>query len=246
MPVFYEAPKRQPRGYRTVRDAVDGFKRISAERLASEQAQAQKSVTPEFATGEFTNARPYDSSEWLARNALPRPPEMPQMEFAPPDPVTADQLAAAMRESDPAFGRPFQPPSIPQSYFEPQPSSLLERTGHYAGEAVGALGRAAANTFTLNHADDWAARAATATGIGGIQGDYVGNLRRQQMQSELARIKSPHANLAGQGFAFRQIATPAVKMLLKNNQTPRFEDTLSAPSRTPYIKNQPKRRYNDY
>jgi len=47
VPIFFQAPQRQQRGYANLRDAMDGFKRILAERLAQENAGlADPSIAP--------------------------------------------------------------------------------------------------------------------------------------------------------------------------------------------------------
>jgi len=237
MPVFYEAPTREPRGYRTLRDAVDGFKRISAERLAREQAQAQQASEPTFAPDDVDETAPYDSPEWLARNAMPRPPEPPPMEFVPPQPVTAEDLEASIRERDPTVARPFQPQPIPRSYFEPPQPSPLERAGNHVGESVDAFGRAAANAILPDMGDRFAAGMGHLTGIGGFRGDYRGNLRRENARSELAALNSPDANRFGEiaGVTMQNLAEVrlgALGALAKRRFLPPTSVSYSAPTHT--------------
>jgi hypothetical protein len=167
-----------------------------------------------------------------------------------------EEVRASLREASSQLGQSpdmVQSKPIPQSYFDAPRSSMLERAGKYFEEADDAFWRATANSIipSFNAGDHFAAGMGALTGVDGNRGDYDGNLKRQQSNSELAEIKSPVATLIGKGAGsflggglLRK--TPTIQggiiSTLKDRPLP---PTLprGIPLRTPL---KPRGRFNDY
>ncbi len=171
-------------------------------------------------------------------------------------PLDPEVARANLRDASSHLDQPpetVQPNPIPQSYFDVPKPPALERAGQYIGDASDAFVRATANNIvpSLDAGDRFAAGMGALTGIDGNQGDYVGNLKRQRTNSELAEISSPIATAIGVGagslLGSRLLrAAPtlqgAIRSTLKDRPLPPTPPR-GIPLRPP---SKPRGRFNDY